>query len=157
MISWTGMYDNTTDRIFLDRSSDYKEWTAISDWYPEGPELVGGDYYDRYLQTGMHYYRLRIEYLDGSVDLSDIVNVRICHEKEDISIWPNPTSGMVEVFVATELAFDELEYVLLDPQGRIWHAEKGASFGQLDLSTIPSGIYFLHVPALGLVRRITRT
>lgn len=83
-------------------------------------------------------------------------------EKTDISIFPNPTDGLLTV-AFPETTFGEFDLEVLDPNGRRLQYLPRATgqFGQvqLDFQHVPPGVYFLRLSAADLppvVRRIVR-
>ena len=83
-------------------------------------------------------------------------------EQAEVSIFPNPTDGLVTVaFPAT--AFGEFNLEVLDPNGRrqeyLPHAAGQNGQAQVDFQNLPPGVYFLRLTAADLppvVKRIVR-
>ncbi|WP_216688118.1 T9SS type A sorting domain-containing protein [Hymenobacter siberiensis] len=90
-LSWA-----TRDECFLSRfvverslSGDTTAWTPLATIAPR-PPASQYQYVDAQPLTGLHYYRLRLQRPDGSLD--NAVPVVISSESASVSIFPNPVT-----------------------------------------------------------------
>lgn len=93
------------------------------------------------------YYQLQVFYTDGRKIPSKTVS--ILRKKGDcqnlLQVYPNPTQKKITLKTFQPNAA-ELEYSLIDTKGRIHlagKASKEAEYYELDLSTLPKGLYIL--------------
>jgi hypothetical protein len=156
MIFWKSTYDPAASRILLERSSDGSQWESISSWHPAGPEFDTGEFKDENLQPGMYYYRLKAEYKDGAVDTYALHAVRLCADDQTLQIWPNPVSRNVTIAVKGSNITDGTLYVVLDLHGNTWLTGKAAGQFEVDMSCLPPGVYFVRIPDLGMMGRVTK-
>lgn len=92
-----------------------------------------------------------------TLDLANAIS-----EQTDVSIFPNPTDGLLTV-VFPETTFGEFDLEVLDPNGRrqAYFPRTAGQNGQaqVDFQLLPPGVYFLRLTAANLapvVRRIVR-
>ena len=102
-----------------------------------------------------YFFRLRQTDLDGRVSYSEIRSARIgTTTSVGLRIFPNPTSGLLRYHWATpEGSRYTRSYSLTDARGVL--LRKGqllSSGGALSLKDLPSGVYFLRVPGLEVLR-----
>nr|MBX2877857.1 DUF3616 domain-containing protein [Saprospiraceae bacterium] len=80
-------------------------------------------------------------------DLGPIVNVVDLYNAFDLSVYPNPSRGLLQVEVSEEVQLEQLE--VFDINGRPVLRQQLSSFGsfRLDLSALPAGLYSLRIRA----------
>ena len=152
-IRWTAIHDPTALWVILEHSTDRDKWSRIMEWQPDGPEFDQGTYTHRNIAAGIHLYRLLTGYVDGTTDYSPIVPLRIRHDIDKVTIWPNPAEDKIEVFVQLVDEMAEIEYLIMDLQGRILLSTTGSQHRIIDISALEGGVYFLHMPATGMTQR----
>ncbi len=105
----------------LQRSRDGIGFETIETIMAEGNEFEGSVYQavDQNPYSGIAYYRLLLEDLDGSVGYSDLKIVEINLADAEISIFPNPNTGEFYIGFAGGLNISEIE--VYDPRGRKVH------------------------------------
>ena len=88
--------------------------------------------------TGLNYYRLKYWDENGGLGYSDVIS-----EYLDINfaIYPNPSKGLIQLRGKVESNFN-LE--IYDAKGNLIRSEY-LSTDQIDISDLPSAIYFLHI------------
>jgi hypothetical protein len=64
---------------------------------------------------------------------------------------------VIDIFVQSIESLTMAEFQLVDTHGKICTSQWGSHQVQMDLSLLPEGIYFLHIPVLGLVYRVVKT
>jgi hypothetical protein len=156
-ISWKAVHDESIRLISLQHSINARDWTFMSEWQPTGPDFDRGDYMHQNIASGTHYYRLHTQYSDGANELSDVAILQQCYDIDNVSVWPNPSTGMIDIFVQSIEQLHTTEFLLVDAHGKICISKSGSHQVQLDISALPGGVYFLHVPALGIVQRVVKT
>lgn len=145
------------------RSKDDIHWEEIGFVQGAGTSNSRKDYsfIDLNPQQGRNYYKLeQIDY-DERSSYSKILQVRYL-SKQDISIFPNPTSGIVHITLPQSMPDNStFEIEVTNMQGSILE-HKVSSYAptmSLDLSTYRQGIYFITVKTGGysIVQRVIRS
>lgn len=96
---------------------------------------------------GTSYYRLLQVDFDGQSDFSPVVPVRIGDGVSGLQIYPNPIRDQAWLLIPSDKANDTVLNIF-DPAGKLVFSnaiqlQKGSNGINIDLSTLPSGIYFL--------------
>lgn len=145
-LSWTVNQDDLHAGFTVQRAlqSDPGVWTNL-DWVTSSTTeqlAVAYSYLDDQVVPGETYlYRLRQEDVSGATDFSPIRSVTFDSATSAL-VQPNPTSGWVRVTAPENVK----EYRLLDASGR--EISRGTLVNQqadLDLTALPSSLYFLRV------------
>lgn len=155
-IKWKAVHDVTVKSILLEHSLDLKTWAPMHEWIPVGPDFDDGNYNHANIGSGMHYYRLLTAYSDGGLENSEIATLHLCFDENALIISPNPTQGLVDIIVMAIEDVTEVEYELVNAQGDLCLSKYGPTQLQLDLSAFGDGVYFLRIPALGIVERVIK-
>lgn len=90
---------------------------------------------------GSNYYKLKQFDFNGNFKFSDIRSVNIENEKEEISIYPNPTYNFVNL-TASELFTQAIIY---DAKGQIVQRTEINEVSRLDLTELHKGTYFIRL------------
>jgi len=153
-IRWTGVYDETITHISLQHSIDRSVWNILTTWTPDGPDLVQGEFLHLELPMGFHYYRLVTTYKDGRSEPSGIEYIKMEYDSDKVSIWPNPTTGIVDIVLKNIDPGTEIRYTLKNINGKLcWQQAANASV-QINLEGMEAGLFLLEVPGLGIAQRI---
>ncbi|MCB0518900.1 MAG: T9SS type A sorting domain-containing protein [Saprospiraceae bacterium] len=92
--------------------------------------------------VGTHYYRLQQVVFDGGTELSKTVSALVGGDGS-LRIFPNPVAGTLHVHHSgAEVDF----YTIKNSSGQLL-LSGGMEDGQVDLSSVPAGIYFLLLKA----------
>lgn len=83
---------------------------------------------------------LLVEYID-TTSVSDSTLTTIQDRKLDIDIYPNPSSGIVNMNGLTK----DLLIKVYDAKGSIVKEELNFKSSHLDLNHLENGIYFIHI------------
>jgi Secretion system C-terminal sorting domain/Carbohydrate binding domain len=93
---------------------------------------------------GINYYRLKINEEDGTFKYSKVQSVRTSGLGK-LSIYPNPTANFIQIKDA-----ESVESVnIYDVSGRLVRQFLNNTSSQLDISTLPKGMYQVAVTANG--------
>lgn len=95
-------------------------------------------YLDKTPFSGKIYYRLKQVDLDHSFEYSEVAVVQIPKTDEAILLRPNPTNGLINII---GLGQNSLIEIYNDTGLKV--SEGYTKQGQLDLSALPGGVYFL--------------
>jgi len=91
------------------------------------------------VSPSLHYYRLKQVDYDGQYSYSDIVSVFVKREVNDVSIYPNPATNIININGA-----DGLYYALYDLVGRQVHNGQ-ISDDSISIDHLATGMYYLHL------------
>jgi phosphatidylserine/phosphatidylglycerophosphate/cardiolipin synthase-like enzyme len=79
------------------------------------------------------------------------------HQMEDrVQVYPNPARGIIYIF--TEDGIAPTGFKLIDPVGRIVKVNESEYATGVDISSLPHGLYFLHITLIGgehITKKIT--
>ncbi len=89
---------------------------------------------------GVNYYRLKQVDFDRKYEYSKTISINI--ESDEISIFPNPTTGIIEVQGKNS---DEGIVRLTDNVGRLIKTQKLSDYKQIDIGNLPNGMYFIYI------------
>jgi hypothetical protein len=93
---------------------------------------------------GINYYRLKINEEDGTFKYSKVQSVRTGSQNK-FAIYPNPTSDYIQV-----KDIESIESVnIYDFSGRLIRQFLNNTASQLDISTLPKGVYQVAIKANG--------
>jgi Secretion system C-terminal sorting domain len=91
------------------------------------------------VSPGLHYYRLKQVDYDGKYSYSDIKSVEVKGEGNDVFIYPNPSTNIINVNGA-----DGLNYTLYDVVGRQVN-DGQISNNAISIDHLSTGMYYLHL------------
>lgn len=120
---------------------------------PIGEELIFNTFYlDENVPKGNHTYHIKTVYQDGCESLSynmvyvaieKTVGIDIVVKDENISLYPNPTTGQLTIAVGAQ-GLAPVKIQLFDIFERLILETSESSF---DVSHLPAGIYFIRIEA----------
>ena len=150
-LDWATVQEFNNQGFHIERSGDGRNFddlafvASVGDHY----ELQSYFHFDTRPLPGTSYYRLRQEDLDGSFTYSDIREVALLDLTTDWQVYPNPVGhdGQLQVnWLQAEDYFAAFE--LLSTTGQVVRqfrvdTSPGWASASIDLSGLPSGVYFL--------------
>ena len=110
-------------------------------------EVNSYQFIDRQPFSGINYYRLKQSDFDGAFNFSPIVNVEFTNARNLIDVYPNPSSGSINI-QANNPEDLKMSLRVVDQLGRtVWEndAAENTSSGRFELGVEKSGIYFVSV------------
>ncbi len=139
--------------VELERASNGLDFATISDM---GYDSYSSDdqnlmYVDNSLnaENNRAYYRIKLSHHNGEISYTPVLEASTnCQSYSDVSIKPNPTRGAINVYGATNA--DNVHINIYNGLGQLLiHKKVTVSNQQLneqiDLSTLPRGIYHLSI------------
>ena len=101
-LDWSTINEVNTDVFEIERSHEAaEEFTQIGEVQAAGNSSVQQkyDFVDEDLQSGTYYYRLKMKDLDGTYTYSPVRSIQVKEKfiKSGISLYPNPTTGNVNI------------------------------------------------------------
>ncbi len=145
MIEWQTASEFAFEGFMLQRSSDGTTWSDLG-WSPARGDVNTAttyDYMDKTPLRGTNYYRLQAFDLDGSVELSGIVQVAFNDTRAPLVVYPTVSHDFVRIkgISIGETAKYELRTLL----GEVVGAGEVAESAEIDISPSPSGALLLTI------------
>lgn len=97
VLKWQTASEINNDYFQVEYSRDAKSFSSLDQIEGKGntSELSSYEYIHSTQERGIHYYRLKQVDMDGAYDYSNIVRVEQKANDVDLSLFPNPSSGIV--------------------------------------------------------------
>ncbi len=153
VLDWTTGSEENNKQFNVERSANGEDFTKIgvvATKAPNGNSQVDINYtfVDEKPLTGHNYYRLAQEDIDGKINYSKTIDL-IWGSNGTISMYPNPTSGLLNVEINVEKS-SNITIRVMDMSGRTVKtteakAVQGVNKVELNLNDVSSGIYNVQV------------
>ena len=147
LLSWSmNEVDNIKDIKVQRLTSSIGEW-EIGTIAVNGPGIY--EFEDVNPDNGANFYRLQIDYEDGSYDYSNLTE-QFFPVLRTVTIFPNPTHGLVKINMQ-EINGQALAWTIYSPDGKLLDSGEFITPNDddaneiLDLSHLGSGTYLLEV------------
>lgn len=115
---WATASEINNDHFVIERSKDAVEWLPLDSVDGAGNSSVEQHYVDVDDDplTGVSYYRLKQVDFDGNFSHSNVVTVTF-EKTEEISLFPNPTKGHINVAIRSDEG-ESIYISVYDAQGK---------------------------------------
>lgn len=152
-ISWTTASEQNNAYFNVERSMDATNWTSIGQVQGHGTSNIFNSYLDidnlqGIIPTGTIYYRLKQVDFNGAYEYSTIRSVDLTNQGPALSMYPNPTSNTLNVNW-TSATGENAVLRMINMSGVSVYTQavsgKGMIEKQIDMSILPSGIYYVQV------------
>ena len=158
-LNWTTEAEYGTEAFIVERSESGATFFQIGSLPAAGNshsrEVLTYELFDPAPLPGTSYYRLRMQDFDGTYSYSELRQVIFPSTgdgSQSVTVFPNPTSGLINVQLWNSNPVSaDLTLELLDALGRRALTRRVTTLlgnVQLDLSSLPSGVYLLQVSGL---------
>jgi hypothetical protein len=156
VLNWETATELNNDYFTIQRSLDAITFTDLTPnvkgagttVVPQSYNFIDKEVFD-ILQEDLLYYRLKQTDFDGSFSYSSIHAVQYKKEHAEITIYPNPTSGWLQILNFTTYPSDAiLEIIDLNGNNLISKNvsfEKGTNLLDIDISMLSNGAYFIRI------------
>jgi serine protease AprX len=147
-LHWEVAPDGSLNHFELERSGSSLDWTAINRQVFD-PKRGYYQFLDPSPASGNNYYRLKMVDLDGSIQYSELVTIR-WDGLEVLRLSPNPATNELSLVanwqpgIVAVTVFDAKGQLLQQQNKQVSAALEPLS---LDVSALPSGIYFVKIMA----------
>ena len=141
-LTWTTENEENVSHFEVQYSRDGENWEEV-DFLHANNFMTTNTYETSHIPTnsGTHYYRLKMEDLDGSFVYSDVVSAKTAQSIE-LEVFPIPARDHLTVNSNIENA----TLTIMDAMGRVLiQQEMSNSNETIDIDHLPNGHYFLRV------------
>ena len=155
-LEWTTAEETGLSHFTVQHSANGRQWTDRTRLQPR-PDVRGSGRYtfvDKFAGTGTHYYRLKLEDLDGHIDFSDVVRGTVGPPQTDI-LYVSPTLVLpgqplrVDLTGLSHHRTHRLRIVRTDGAAYTEVTRRGGTTHGLDVSALAAGVYVIHNGASG--------
>lgn len=142
---WSTATELNNAYFILERSTNGKDFTAITKMDGAGTSRVTNTYRynDDMPTTGYNYYRLKQVDESGVATYSRVLAVESKAGASTAAIFPNPTNGNSIKINGLTNASDWNVKILNTSSAVVYQSV--AAMEEINLTTIPSGLYFVHL------------
>jgi hypothetical protein len=135
-------YDSGNNYFVVERSPDGLDFVELGKVTGAGNSNTAKSYYftDNNPATGLNYYRIKQVDYNGHFEYSKIIVVE--NQNEEISIYPNPVTNVLNI---TGIVNQNTRFSISDVSGRKIKEDFMVINGKIDVSKLPSGIYYLTI------------
>jgi len=143
---WTTASESGTSHFTVERSVDGRAWDDLGEVEAVGDSNITQQYqFADSNPYGTSFYRLRMVDNDDSFEYSDVVRVVNAEVVTHVSVFPNPTSELFIIEHHDILTVKDMQ--LIGVKGDVVRDIKvdRSNTNSVDVSNLPSGIYFLKI------------
>lgn len=145
---WETASEQNVDYYIIERQNEYGDWYEVTGADAMGNVNTVSTYtaLDPNPQVGDNYYRLTKVDNNGIATSYNVVLIHVNPgQLGDVTIYPNPSSGIVNLAISTNL--DVKEIVLFDVSGKLIRSIQinNQQLIEVDLTNLPKGVYFVKV------------
>lgn len=140
LLKWETASEINSAYFAVEYSFNGADYVSLDRVLSTGTSQVGQkyNYVYRAPQKGQHYYRLRMVDLDDRFEYSSIVTINDGNKGGSISIFPNPTTGVITLSESVP------GLIIYDMQGKeLLHLDELSA--TYDLSTLTAGTYLIRI------------
>ena len=149
ILNWATAYEIDSDYFIVERSLDGLEFESLDKIKSSGKNSKAATY--KYVDqdvpnTSIMYYRLNEFSIDGSNTHSDIVSIEISNPNNAFLIYPNPSTGAININFQGMKDMELKEIELFDITGKVIQmTSTTANSFALELSNLEKGTYLLRI------------
>jgi len=157
-LDWSSSLETNFSHFIVERSGGATNFSAlqtVSANTSHHYELI-----DEHPLSGRNFYRLKMVDNDGSVAYSKTIAVDMGNLVQQVSVWPNPTTGDVIVRIDATTVLTETLTIINSAGATVFKQEmilrKGTNENQINLSAVPKGMYFIQLQTAGTTIKIIK-
>lgn len=144
-MSWTIASETNNDYFTIDYSEDGESWEELAQVKGFGNSSEEHTYSYKHrpleVEASTIYYRLKQTDFDGKVEYLHTIS-SICESSDEAFITPNPMTGHFQVY---NIETGDVVSVYNPLGNLIRQSRSETNFMEVDLTTLPSGVYFVNV------------
>lgn len=150
MLNWVTSMEQNNAYFNVQHSQDGKEFAGIGKVSTKAingnsSALLNYEFRDKNSGIGNNYYRLQQLDMDGKSSYSEVINIYRDSNDNMISIYPNPTEGILNIEYSL-LNHENTLIELYDISGRVMRSSQSSSLvTQLNMTGLAAGIYVLQI------------
>ena len=151
VLNWRTSDEINVDRYTVEHSFDGLVFKIVSSITAKNSSGVNNyNFTHEGLAAGTYYYRIRRTDIDGSSGYSDTKTVKITTTGANVQVRPNPVAGAILVLAVTARQSSKTLVQVLSTDGKIMlqrniNLSAGTSLVNLDIGTVPSGVYMVQL------------
>ncbi len=145
-LDWRTATEAGNERFIIERSTDGRNFSPIGSVAGAGDsdQEKAYSFLDQDPQAGINTYRLRQLDFDGSIAYSSLISLNF-EQAGTWSISPNPVGEFLQINASSGDLSANSQVSVTDLQGRVLIEQQSLDGLILDVSSLQTGIYFLHV------------
>ncbi len=150
-LNWSTDQEINSKEFIVQHSADGAKWSTVATVAAAGNSSVQKNYntFDLHPFTGINYYRLQQNDIDGKSAYSDIRTVRFADDAY-VVLYPNPVKDVLHVEYKNDNRM--IVYQVSNIAGQILkQLRSNTAINLINVSLIGSGVYFLKVMDAGKV------
>ncbi|MCR9290581.1 MAG: T9SS type A sorting domain-containing protein [Bacteroidetes bacterium] len=146
-LHWQTASETNNQGFYLQKTKNGKEWNNLAFIEGQGNSILYQNYHFTDIEpyNGLNYYRLKQVDFDGSFEYSKIVSIRFDTNSGELIIFPNPANEILNIHSPTQIE-GIVTVEVKDVNGHILIREEfNTTKFQVNVSTLPNGVYFVQV------------
>ncbi len=150
-LRWVTASEQNSDKYDIEKSTDNGQWSKIGELPAAGNSTlpITYDFTDNNPIVGDNYYRLKMWDKDATFEYSNVINIPLAEAITNgfTNIYPNPTSGDLNVELQSTQAYDT-RIMVYDVLGKEIYNQastliKGINRFTFDFAHLPKGVYLI--------------
>jgi len=152
LLSWTTAQEINNEGFEIYRSLDNRQFESIGwvDSKSENGKSSNYSFIDEPDVDGDVYYYIRQVDLNGQFTDYSVLHLRFEKERS-ISIYPNPSNGLINVNIGENQSESESRVLVFDQLGRLKHSTILQANNSLELQNLESGLYTIQIINNGVI------
>ena len=153
-IDWASLTEINIDRFEIQRSINANDFVSLGSITPKGSGIQISNYTFNDIKPlmGNNYYRIQGVDKDGKKVLSKTVLVNFSNYKTVTVIYPNPAKNIFHIQTTGKSTF-----ILTDQQGKVYITKTINENGEIDVSQLTAGLYYLKNKETDVIQKIIVT
>lgn len=144
LVQWEVANEQNFDKYNVERGIDGKTFTKLGEVIATGSSNY--QFTDNYPETGVNYYRLQMQNIDGSYDYSLVRTLAFGNDKTEINVFPNPVKEETITIHSTDKTLDGKNGSVTDVSGKLILSFKITGENTyIDANSWLAGIYLIRL------------
>lgn len=150
-ITWSTINERDVDHFVLERSTNGQSFIRVAKVSSKSASSGDNSYsaLDRNPTAGTNYYRVKGIDTDGKETVSQIVPIVFSLSGPSLAVYPNPAAKLVKVRYYADNQ-QPVNVTVVSVAGRkemtkVFQPQQGLNDLSMDISSLPTGVYFLKV------------
>lgn len=160
-LNWKTAFEKNNKHFTIEKSTDGINWSVLTKVNGKINAESVSEYVtlDAQPTAGLQFYRLSQTDLDGKTVTFETISVNVNNPKvPNVSVYPNPSTGVLNINLQDQFEHASISITNINGQLVFENNELLNSIQTIDISELPSGIYFLNLMVDGqvTVKKITK-